>query len=174
MSWTDDRVELLKKLWSDGLSASQIAGELGGVTRNAVIGKVHRLGLSGRAKAPQPQAQRPKKPTTRPATSSVRPVGANGTIGNLALKSETAPATRPQTAPQPLVYSLSEEPLIANANVLQITEQTCKWPLGDPSTEDFHFCARRSDVGIPYCGYHARIAYQPVSERRRDRRVARM
>ena len=48
MSWTDERVELLKKLWADGLSASQIAGELGGITRNAVIGKVHRLGLSGR------------------------------------------------------------------------------------------------------------------------------
>ena len=51
MSWTDERVELLKKLWSDGLSASQIAAELGGITRNAVIGKVHRLGLSGRAKS---------------------------------------------------------------------------------------------------------------------------
>ena len=52
MTWTDERVELLKKLWADGLSASQIAGELGGITRNAVIGKVHRLGLSGRAKSP--------------------------------------------------------------------------------------------------------------------------
>ena len=64
MSWTDERVETLKKLWSEGLSASQIAGELGGVTRNAVIGKVHRLGLSGRAKSPSSAAPRPRKPRT--------------------------------------------------------------------------------------------------------------
>ena len=65
MSWTDERVELLKKLWADGLSASQIAGELGGITRNAVIGKVHRLGLSGRAKAPSSATPRARKPTRR-------------------------------------------------------------------------------------------------------------
>ena len=61
MTWTDERVELLKKLWADGLSASQIAAELGGITRNAVIGKVHRLGLSGRAKSPSSAAPRPRK-----------------------------------------------------------------------------------------------------------------
>ena len=61
MGWTDERVELLKKLWADGLSASQIAAELGGITRNAVIGKVHRLGLSGRAKSPSSSAPRPRK-----------------------------------------------------------------------------------------------------------------
>jgi GcrA cell cycle regulator len=173
ISWTDDRVDLLKKLWSEGLSASQIAGELGGVTRNAVIGKVHRLGLSGRAKAPQTQAPRQKKPTTRPSTTTARP-GGGATVGNLVLKAEAVPMTRPTPAAQPVVYSLSEEPLISNANVLQINEQTCKWPVGDPSTDDFHFCARRSEAGIPYCGYHARIAYQPTSERRRDRRMVRM
>src|SRR5438045_4959711 len=64
MSWTDERVELLKILWGDGLSASQIAGELGGITRNAVIGKVHRLGLSGRAKAPSSSVPRQRKPRT--------------------------------------------------------------------------------------------------------------
>src|SRR3981189_3258414 len=65
-NWTDDRVELLKKLWGDGLSASQIAGELGGITRNAVIGKVHRLGLSGRAKSPSSSAPRPRKARAHP------------------------------------------------------------------------------------------------------------
>src|SRR4026209_1674872 len=62
MSWTDERVELLKKLWADGLSASQIAAELGGITRNAVIGKVHRLGLSGRAKSPSSTPPPPRQP----------------------------------------------------------------------------------------------------------------
>ena len=79
MSWTDDRVELLKKLWADGLSASQIAGELGGITRNAVIGKVHRLGLSGRAKSPSSGAPRPRKArsgghmlrVSRPASAAI-------------------------------------------------------------------------------------------------------
>ena len=173
ISWTDERVDLLKKLWSEGLSASQIAGELGGVTRNAVIGKVHRLGLSGRAKAPQPVASRPKKPVTRPATSSGSGEGGPVSVGATALKAETQPAARPQAAPAPQLTSLSDEPLIPNASVLQINEQTCKWPVGDPSSADFHFCARRSDVGIPYCAYHARIAYQPVADRRRDRRALR-
>ena len=77
MTWTDERVELLKKLWADGLSASQIAAELGGVTRNAVIGKVHRLGLAGRAKAPSSAAPRPRKARAHPhmlrvSRSSVR------------------------------------------------------------------------------------------------------
>src|SRR5213083_2484524 len=70
LTWTDDRVEQLKKLWEAGLSASQIAAELGNVTRNAVIGKVHRLGLSGRAKSPSSAAPRPRKP--RPAQQMVR------------------------------------------------------------------------------------------------------
>src|ERR1044071_2868011 len=67
-TWTDERVELLKKLWADGLSASQIAARMGGVTRNAVIGKVHRLGLSGRAKtAAAPAQPRSKKPARAPS-----------------------------------------------------------------------------------------------------------
>src|SRR6201996_9429404 len=75
MSWTDERVELLKKLWSDGLSASQIAAELGGITRNAVIGKVHRLGLAGRAKSPSSAAPRPRKARAHPHMLRVsRPV----------------------------------------------------------------------------------------------------
>src|ERR1700761_7267033 len=74
MGWTDERVELLKKLWLDGLSASQIAKQLGGVTRNAVIGKVHRLGLSGRAAPSQPARPVFKAPRPpRPATSSSAP-----------------------------------------------------------------------------------------------------
>ena len=75
MSWTDDRVELLKKLWADGLSASQIAAELGGITRNAVIGKVHRLGLSGRAKSPAPAPAPPVPPQQQPAKPPVEPSG---------------------------------------------------------------------------------------------------
>src|SRR5436305_12771417 len=80
--WTDERVELLKKLWADGLSASRIAAELGGITRNAVIGKVHRLGLSGRAKTPSSSVSRPRKP--RSSSNLFR--GMRGAVrGNTAL-----------------------------------------------------------------------------------------
>src|ERR1700724_3658947 len=82
MSWTDERVEMLKKLWADGLSASQIAAELGGITRNAVIGKVHRLGLSGRAQTPSSAAPRPRKAR---ANSQMLRVSRPSVRGNTAL-----------------------------------------------------------------------------------------
>src|SRR4030081_2846895 len=84
MNWTDERVETLKKLWADGLSASQIAAELGGITRNAVIGKVHRLGLSGRAKSPSSSAPRPRK--ARPPANVFRTMR-SAMRGNAALAS---------------------------------------------------------------------------------------
>ena len=174
LGWTDERVELLKKLWADGLSASQIAAELTGVTRNAVIGKVHRLGLSGRAKAPAPTTPRPKKVAThRPASDThERSEPSVTSVGNAAVKLNVVPVARPQVEAQPKIYSLSDAPLVENAGILDLTEQTCKWPVGDPGDSSFHFCARRSETGIPYCGYHARVAYQPVSERRREKRAA--
>jgi GcrA cell cycle regulator len=176
MSWTDERVERLKTLWSEGLSASQIAAELGGVTRNAVIGKVHRLGLSGRAK-PQAQAARPAqaarhKPAApnRPAQSPARPARPI-TIGNVALKADASPDEAPLPAP---IRAADVEPLqFERVTILHLTEQTCKWPIGDPGRPDFFFCGRKSDSGVPYCAYHSRIAYQPSNERKqRERRAA--
>jgi GcrA cell cycle regulator len=134
MSWTDDRVELLKKLWADGLSASQIAGELGGITRNAVIGKVHRLGLSGRAKSPS---------------------------GNTALAYDYDMEPEPE---------LMEIPLEQRKTLLQLNEKTCRWPIGDPGSPEFYFCGGDIVNELPYCAYHARIAYQPAADRRRDKR----
>lgn len=172
MSWTAERVELLKKLWNDGLSASQIAGELGGVTRNAVIGKVHRLGLSGRAKAPapanKPRRNRPSAPAASPGSS--RPSSsAPQTIGATALKMAPAPVAEPEPEAEPIAELV---PISERATILTLTERTCKWPIGDPSSEDFYFCGRQSDAGVPYCAHHCKIAYQPVNDRRRDRRVA--
>ena len=176
LSWTEERVELLKKLWTDGNSASQIAKELVGVTRNAVIGKVHRLGLSGRAKTPNatPRPQPAKKPATaqRPNSAPASAPRMPQSIGTTALKAEAAPAPAPRPQPKPVMLDLSEPPLVDNCSVLQLTERTCRWPVGDPTTEQFHFCARSSGAGMPYCAYHARIAYQPVADRRRDRRAA--
>lgn len=169
MSWTTERVDLLKKLWADGLSASQIAAELGGVTRNAVIGKVHRLGLSGRAKSSNTPAKprRPRAPAapSRPAAPQPR------SIGNAALKIEEAPAA--EIAPTPAPVQELVIPVNERATILQLNERTCKWPIGDPSTDDFYFCGRQSDAAAPYCAHHCRIAYQPANDRRRDKRAAR-
>jgi len=164
MSWTDERVETLKKLWTDGLSASQIATSLGEVTRNAVIGKIHRLGLSGRVRAGVAQPVRKQK-AQAPVTvrRAARPAAA---VGNAALQLEPAFAMAVETAPQPMATVV---PMTERVTIMMLTEQTCRWPMGDPGSEAFSFCGRRSEANIPYCTTHARIAYQPV-ERRRDRR----
>ena len=151
MGWTDERVEMLKKLWLDGLSASQIAKQLGGVTRNAVIGKVHRLGLSGRATPSQPQRPVFKAPRpARPAVAAPRRVVSSETQ---ALPAVTVPTF------------YAEEP--GSATVLTLGAHMCKWPIGDPSTDGFTFCGRRSSEG-PYCGEHARVAYQPQQKKGRS------
>jgi GcrA cell cycle regulator len=163
MSWTDERVELLKKLWSDGLSASQIAAQLGGVTRNAVIGKVHRLSLSGRAK-PASSTPRPRK--ARPATPH-RPGSRAFVSGNNALKVHAQPAPRRTPAPVPIEDLVV--PISLNVSLLALNDQMCKWPIGDPGADGFHFCGHRSFNSLPYCEYHSRVAYQPVNDRRRER-----
>ena len=151
MGWTDERVETLKKLWLDGLSASQIAKQLGGVTRNAVIGKVHRLGLSGRATPSQPQRPIFKAPRTpRPAVSAA-PAPRRTIEPILQAAQPAAPAYHP------------EEP--GSATVLTLGAHMCKWPIGDPSSDAFTFCGRRSDREGPYCVDHARIAYQPQQKK---------
>ena len=172
MGWTEERVELLKKLWAEGLSASQIAGELGNVTRNAVIGKVHRLGLSGRAKPTRSAAAGPRR--MRHSRPRGGPQGGYATIGNTALKADLMPAVAASPRPQPAPVTELVIPKEERKTILQLTEYTCKWPIGDPGDEEFHFCGRRSEVSGPYCDHHARVAYQPVQERRRERRAQRM
>ncbi|MBI1621050.1 GcrA family cell cycle regulator [Aquamicrobium zhengzhouense] len=170
MNWTDERVELLRKLWAEGLSASQIATQLGGVSRNAVIGKVHRLKLSGRgrATAAQPRAKKvapaaaPVKVQTRPAARTI-----TATVGATALAA--------QFDAEPVVHQVLRPiedvvvPISRNLSLIELTERTCKWPNGDPLHDDFSFCGNQSGESSPYCGYHAKLAYQPASERRRAR-----
>jgi GcrA cell cycle regulator len=162
MSWTDERVELLKKLWADGLSASQIAAQLGGVTRNAVIGKVHRLNLSGRAK-PVSSTPRPRKMRTAPPHRTTR----SYVSGNTALKVHAHPVARRVPAPVPIEDLVV--PISLKVSLLALNDQMCKWPIGDPGSEGFHFCGHRNFNSLPYCEYHSRLAYQPVNDRRRDR-----
>ncbi|MFZ4120801.1 MAG: GcrA family cell cycle regulator [Caulobacterales bacterium] len=155
MGWTDERVALLKKLWTEGLSASQIAKQLTGVTRNAVIGKVHRLGLAGRAT--------PSRPAKRPVRAARPRPAATG--------APSAPRLR-TFVPTLVDASLPAlEPLVleggATASVLTLNDRMCKWPIGDPTDEGFAFCGRGSCGSSPYCTDHQRLAYQPSQARRR-------
>lgn len=205
MSWTDERVETLKRMWIEGQSASQIAKELGGVTRNAVIGKVHRLGLSNRntgptsegedngapaVAAPEPAAA-PAAHVAEPAPV-VEPAGADviEAVPETEPASEEAaehvPAFRPQIIPagqplppQPSVGEISAEVLAEVREVekkarkltlMELTERTCKWPIGDPATSDFWFCGLPAQPGKPYCEAHVNVAFQPMSARRDRRR----
>jgi len=252
MSWTDERVELLKKMWAEGKSASQIAKELGSVTRNAVIGKVHRLGLASRiagdaegaaepapapspaaAPVPPPSAAAPP-PASSPAPASApaatagegpataarpaggagaqggqgaapvapRPAGADqaaqvaasaaepdaddeaddpvgsGTVVVMPNRRPIVPAGQP-LPPQPAANEISPEAL-ANVRevektarrltLMELTERTCKWPIGDPATSDFWFCGLPSQAGKPYCDAHVSVAFQPMQSRRDRRR----
>ena len=169
MSWTDERVETLKKLWAEGLSASQIATQLGGVSRNAVIGKVHRLKLSarGRTSSAQPRAKKvatagaPVKAATRPVRTVTASVGATA----LAIQFDAEPVARQVFKPAADVVV----PISRKLSLIQLTERTCKWPNGDPLSEEFSFCGNEAGENGPYCGYHSKVAYQPASERRRAR-----
>ncbi len=191
MAWTDERVELLKKMWGEGQSASQIAKELGGVTRNAVIGKVHRLGLSNRAgAAPGPAAAKPEpakapkaeakpkpeaQPRPEPAPAAEEPAVAKPATP---ARRQIIPAGQP-LPPQPSANEISPEAL-AKVNeiekkakkltLMELTERTCKWPVGDPATEDFWFCGLPVQQGKPYCEAHVGVAFQPMSSRRDRRR----
>jgi len=209
MSWTDERVETLKRMWAEGQSASQIAKELGGVTRNAVIGKVHRLGLSNRAgegastpdeaeaapprnepaaKPAEPAAPRPAAaaaPAPKPAAERPSPAAApaaapasGATVTPLPIRKAIIPAGQP-LPPQPSANEISPEALASvrevekrarKLSLMELTERTCKWPIGDPATEDFWFCGLPSVAGKPYCEAHVGVAFQPMSARRDRRR----
>ena len=162
MSWTDERVAILSKLWADGLSASQIAAELGGVTRNAVIGKVHRLGLSGRAKPSSGGIKRVKRTAKQGAYSRTKSSNRSQRSGKgtgLSVVTRTVVDDMPE--PTPLKLEL-----------VDLTEKTCRWPYGDPATDDFYFCGCNSKEDSPYCEYHSKLAFQPTVDRRREKRNA--
>jgi len=193
MTWTDERVETLKRMWIEGQSASQIAKELGGITRNAVIGKVHRLGLSnrapgaGEAEAGEPAAEippvpeqvhappPPPEPDPEPEVAfDPAPVAPQVFVP----RKLPVPAGMP-LPPQPSANEISPETLASAREVekrarrltlMELTERTCKWPIGDPATDDFWFCGLPASPGKPYCEAHVGVAFQPMTSKRDRRR----
>jgi GcrA cell cycle regulator len=185
MSWSDERVELLRKLWSDGLSASQVAAELGpGITRNAVIGKIHRLGLAERAKtaaSARPRAAKAPRPQQAAVVGGASVTVSRGGVGHAvhggpAIHGNVALAFAPQTMAVARVTPQEEVviPMSERVTLMELRESMCRWPMGDPTTPEFRFCGAYSPIGGgPYCSHHAGVAYQPAQDRRRSREALR-
>ncbi len=160
MAWTNERVVQLKKLWIEGYSASQIATHLGDTTRNAVIGKIHRLGLSARNKN-RDNIQKIKgkrinleqKKTEKQTLESRKKIKEKTNFKQYAL--------------HPKKLSNGEY-----ATVLTLVEYMCKWPVGDPDNKNFLFCGRKTVEGLPYCEAHTELAYQPKFKKKIRNRIS--
>ncbi len=156
MSWTDDRVSLLTKLWGEGHTAAEIAEKLGGVTRNAVIGKAHRLKLSNRV-----------SPIQQNKTAASLPKPAN--------KNEARKAEAPQKLKSVALKrsnsnnEVYKEPVMRKEDLYSLADlmpRMCRWPCGDPRDDDFGFCGDSAMAGLPYCAAHAKVAYQAATRNR--------
>ncbi len=177
MSWTDERIEVLRKLWAEGHSASQIATTLGGVSRNAVIGKIHRLGLSGRVKTPKARPTRQRTvsvpaPSVPPHVARPKPAGAQPrvmAVGSTVVKvvEREAPPMVAPPQPEPVAEVV---PLRGGVTLLDLGHAHCRWPIGDPSDPRFHFCGARTTPGAVYCSAHADLAFpQRAPKKGKDR-----
>jgi GcrA cell cycle regulator len=164
MAWTDERIAILKTGWESGMTASQIAEKLGeGVTRNAVIGKAHRLGLESR-----PSPVKPGEENTAPAEAALAAPSPAASAGPA-----PAPAAAPAApaAAKPAAKRPSRAAKAPRTTLLDLNERICKWPIGHPGEPDFHFCGQPVQPGFPYCSEHCLLAYQAQMPRRdRDRR----
>ena len=160
MTWTDDRVDTLKRLWGEGCSASQIAAELGGVTRNAVIGKVHRLSLEGR-KPPGTSVRTRQRKARATMMTDCLPV-------KLAAPATPTSVPRPVVALRPRPLDQLSVPAARLLSIMELSDKTCKWPVGDPQHPGFGFCGHKPFNLSVYCEYHTRLAYQPVEARTRS------
>jgi GcrA cell cycle regulator len=190
MAWTDERIALLKQYWEEGRSASQIAEVLGeGLSRNAVIGKAHRLGLASR---PSPLKTGEAKAEGRPARAEAKPAAPRvpARAAPAPAPAADAPAPKAQAAPavQPAPAAPAPAPAAAptsspagpqsasrtaaprakggKVTLLDLNDRICKWPIGHPDEPDFHFCGKPVNPGFPYCSDHCLVAYQAQMPRR--------
>ncbi len=177
MSWTDERIATLKKMWEGGSTASQIAEELGGVSRNAVIGKAHRLGLKARPPTPAPTAPAPAAAAPPPVNNSANAGGATsqpmpnkqpdspkivsvGPGGFLRQGPGDQQPPIPPAPPRRLVPAKPSPDIADKTSLLDLSEKVCRWPMGHPGEPDFHFCGEAVNPGFPYCVEHCGRAYQ--------------
>ena len=144
MSWNDEKVAKLKELWGKGNTASQIAEIIGGISRNAVIGKAHRLNLSAKIKT--------------------RSTLTNQSLKDYDQENKTKPRKTRKSKFQSLIIDKDFEP--ENPKQLEeLDERSCKWPIGHPSEKNFYFCGRSSLKDFSYCKLHLLYAYQPKGKK---------
>jgi len=149
VEWSEERIEALTKMWREGLSASQVARQLGGVSRSAVIGKVHRLGIAGR--------DAPTRPHNVGGRPSTRIRASAGGVRRSPTQGPRAPRQVQPAAPR-VVFDVAP-----TASIHTLTEHACRWPIGEPDQPGFGFCGRLRSGPGSYCAGHA-----PMAVRRRD------
>ena len=189
MAWTDEMVEELKKLWAEGVTTGEIGRRLN-ISKNSIVGKVHRLGLSGRPspikkksdsepkdKSTKPTKQTKEKKTTvketKPAEVKKAPIKETSVEPKKEKTIEPQKVTVPEPKPLPTITSDEEDIKLAksinipnqtpnksgNLSLVELDNHTCRWPIGDPKDENFHFCGKKIRLGQTYCEEHAAIAY---------------
>ena len=163
MAWTDEMVETLKKLWDEGVTTGEIGRRLG-ISKNSIVGKVHRLGLSGRPSPikkksdtpakPAPKAEKPEpKPVEKPIE---RPVAKKSTVEIIT----PLPDEEDDIKLARSINIASTEPSKnGNLSLTELDNHTCRWPIGDPKDDNFHFCGKKVRLGQTYCEEHSAIAY---------------
>ncbi|HVY16810.1 MAG TPA: GcrA family cell cycle regulator [Rhodopila sp.] len=180
MVWNEDTIRQLRELWAEGHSTAEIGRRLG-VSKNAIVGKAHRLDLDAR---PSPIRRESGKSETDRPPSYPRPAGptlpplASASVPPPVVKLDPAPALRPVVAPTPVarVPVLNPPPAREDAPSMRAVTSpsfrrsapTCCWPIGEPGTRDFRFCDDASLPGKPYCDEHAKLAYVRIKDRKED------
>lgn len=166
MQWTEESIAQLRVLWDEGLSTAEIGRRLG-MSKNAVVGKAHRLDLSPRPSPirPLPEGARPRSAPRRVAGPTLPPLASTRALtaapAAAAVRLAAAPAPRPVPAPAaPRLQPVAPRPY---GRVI-----TCCWPMGEPGTKGFRFCDVESVPGKPYCEAHAELAYVKIRDRRED------
>ena len=142
MDWNEERTATLRKLWLEGMSASQVARQLGGVSRSAVIGKVHRLGITVRDVSARQRSAVRTTSRPQPRARVVR---------------ETAPTPRPALR----LVEIAE--MAPTSSILGLSTHSCRWPIGNPESHDFGFCGREKTARGSYCDDHARGAFRKLA-----------
>ena len=170
--WTEDRVELLSKLWLNGVTAAEITSQLGGTTRNAVIGKAYRLGLSNQKRQKKTSHEEETEEAESAAVETDSAPIAETDDQEIALDALDADDDASEGTVDDATSARLAEALSEKLQLMQLSEKTCKWPIGDPATDDFWFCGLPSMPGKPYCEPHNKLATQPLTSRK-DRKNAR-
>ncbi len=168
--WTPERTNALIALWDEGHSTAEIGRRLG-VTKNSVVGKVHRLRLPKRGSPIHSSASRGEAPISIARAPISRGTASQRPMASPPPRSAHTPGAAPQ--PQPIVLKVVYEPMPANViNLSALTSDMCSWPIGDPGMEGFRFCGRSAVAGKPYCAEHCSIAYVKVSKDRKETEAA--